>query len=126
MAALDDAYHEARRRLTDQTAAQARALFRAGFEERRDTVDEIAALVADAQAHMVELVNTYFAAKMGVEPQDLDTEKYTTEALRGVPAWQVYGRAWGTAYAVDTEVRHGTGSASDDGSGGSANSDHRD
>jgi hypothetical protein len=74
------------------------ATVRAWMRERhnRDAAIEAALQVVHAgQARTVELVDAYMALKVGGDPKGLPAGRFTVEALRGLPAAEVYDRPYG-------------------------------
>lgn len=93
MSELDNAYRSQRLRLVSAVEAGAAATWGNLYREpERRATAAVLPLVIAGQAATVTLLDAYMAAKVGAQPKALDRARYTTEALRGLPAEEVYER----------------------------------
>lgn len=103
-AGVDAAYRSQRQRLVATVAARAAAIWAASHADQPLTLARMLPVITAGQAHVANLVSAYMAAKtLQATGQHvtraLDPASYTTAALRGVPAADVYSRPWGALYA---------------------------
>lgn len=94
-AALDVAYHSRRVRLARLVGAATAAAWAELHNDRTATLDRVVPLVENGQAAAAALVDAYMAAKTETTVKGLDATRYTIEALRRVPAREVYDRPFG-------------------------------
>lgn len=99
-AQIDAAYRAQRLRLSATVAAATAAAWAHSHADRAETLRRVIELVTVGQAHTVRLVDAYMAAKTqqaigSGALKHLDPARYTTEALRGLPADVVYSRPFG-------------------------------
>lgn len=99
-AELDAVYRSQRLRLTGTIAAAAASAWSSAYRDRERAVATLVPLVEAGQAQTVALVSGYMTAKALSEGERavtraLERERYTTTALRGLPAAEIYGRPFG-------------------------------
>jgi len=97
---IDAVYGSQRLRLAATVAAAVAAAWAHRFQDREAAISQIVRLVTAGQAHTVNLVEAYMAAKaaqdgIALSRVGLDPAAYTTTALRGVAADIVYARPFG-------------------------------
>jgi len=97
---VDAVYGSQRLRLASTVAAAVAAAWAHRFQDREAAISQIVRLVAAGQAHTVNLVEAYMAAKaaqdgVALSRVGLDPAAYTTETLRGIAADIVYARPFG-------------------------------
>lgn len=106
-AEIDAAYSAQRARLVATVSAAVSLAWGQLYADRSATIAAIVKLVETGQATLANLVGVYFAAKQlqttGTASQvSLNSNAYTTLALRGIPAEIVYGRPFG-AYGASVD-----------------------
>lgn len=97
---LNAAYAAQRSRLVATVTAAAAFAWAQMFANRSQTIAYLVELVEAGQANLVRLVEAYMAAMQQQATGSgsnvtLDPARYTTSALRGLPAEVVYGRPFG-------------------------------
>lgn len=108
MTTFDETYRNQRRRLTQLVArAAAATITPTSTSEQAAAAQHAVPIVKAGQTHMVQLVGAYMTAKTIAETGNdpgviLDPARYTTEALRGLPASEVYQRPF-TVYSAALE-----------------------
>lgn len=100
---IDSAFQIKRRGLVDKTTLAVGQLWiKRDFSDDSTFTSNALKVVDAASVATVALVSSFFAHKVFMETKggflpdiQLDAEDYTVEALRGVPALEVYGRPFG-------------------------------
>lgn len=98
---LEVAYRSQRLRIVTAVTLSVRRLWAQAETQQQDVfVGHAVPLVNAGQAHVVSLVDGYMAAKTqqktgSGDVKGLDPALYTTDAIRGVPAADVYARPFG-------------------------------
>lgn len=92
---LDGAYRSQRLRLTSAVTSTATGLWARGRRDEQQALEDVLRVVYAGQRQMVALVDAFMGIKARTGPQGLDPSRYTVEAIRGVPAEELYRRPWG-------------------------------
>jgi hypothetical protein len=93
-AELDAAYRGERERLAAVVQATASRAWVGLYKNRDEATSAVLTVVSAGQARTAALVDAYMATKGETDPKGLDGSRYTTAALRGLPAEEVYDRAF--------------------------------
>lgn len=99
-AALDVAYRSNRLRLVNLTVQTAGATWQQNYHDREAAIARVVPVVEGGQRATVQLVNAYMVASAreaghAAGVMALDPAGYTTAAIRGLPAEEVYDRPFG-------------------------------
>ena len=101
-AELDAVYRAQRLRLSAAVAARTAAIWTQLQGDQPAALAQLIPVVEAGQSHVASLVAAYMTAKASEQGAQavltVDPARYTTEALRGLPAAEVYSRPWGAFY----------------------------